>query len=385
MIYLDNAATTPMFAEAWQEMQPWASGNLIGNPSSLHAAGRAAKEAIQEARKNVANLIGAHSNDEIIFTSGGTESDNLAIRGFIPYLKKSGRSGIIMSMTEHHAILNQRDLLADMGIGVHMLSVDSNGFVDINELQQTLEQSSIGLVSIMLANNETGLIQMSMDYIAEICHRYGALLHTDAVQAVGHMQVDVDRLGVDMLSLSGHKFGGPDGIGALYVRSGIADRLSPILLGGGQEHGNRAGTENVAAIVGLGVAAKMAELYDLPIHSLNLSHVFIETLRNLDVDFIVNFENANRLYNILSLTFPDIGAEALLRLMDADGVCISASSACSAGSLSPNHVLIAMGYTPDYARSTVRVSFGAYNTQAEVKEAAEIVAKNALRLKSMYG
>ena len=188
-----------------------------------------------------------------------------------------------------------------------------------------------------------------------------------------------------MLSLSGHKFGGPDGIGALYVQSKVMERMSPIILGGGQERGNRAGTENVAAIVGLGAAARIAPSYELSKYSLGLRQLFIRCLGNYGIDFIVNSDTVHHLSNILSLTFPNIGAEALLHLMDADGVCMSAASACSAGSLSPSHVLTAMGRSPEYARSTIRVSFGAYTTKMEVEEAATILAKNVLRLRSMYG
>lgn len=385
IIYLDNAATTPMLTEAWHEMQPWASGNLIGNPSSLHSAGRAAKQAVREARANVANLIGVRSLDEIIFTSGGTEADNLALRGLVPYLKKSGRNGVAVSAIEHHAILNQCELVSDMGMGVYIIPVDSDGVVDKDKLQQTLKQSAIGLVSIMLANNETGVVQVDMDDIAEMCHEYGALLHTDAVQAVGHMDINVQQLGVDLLSLSGHKFGGPDGIGALYVKSDVMERMSPIMLGGGQERGNRAGTENVAAIVGLGAAAKIVSAYSLPQNALALRQLFISTLKNYDIDFIINSEGAGHITNILSLTFPFVGAEALLHLMDADGVCMSAASACSAGSLKPSHVLTAIGRSPEYARSTIRVSFGAYNTKMEIEDAATLLAKNVLRLRGMYG
>lgn len=187
MIYLDNAATTPILTEVWQEMQPWVSGNVIGNPSSLHSAGRAARKEIQKARESVATLIGTFLADEIIFTSGGTESDNLALRGMVPYLKKSGRNGVVVSAIEHHAILNQCELLSDMGMGVYIVPVNSDGLIDIGMLRQTLQQSSIGLVSIMLANNETGVIQENMADIAEICHNNGAILHTDAVQAVGHI------------------------------------------------------------------------------------------------------------------------------------------------------------------------------------------------------
>lgn len=385
MIYLDNAATTPILTEVWQEMQPWVSGNVIGNPSSLHSAGRAARKEIQKARESVATLIGTFLADEIIFTSGGTESDNLALRGMVPYLKKSGRNGVVVSAIEHHAILNQCELLSDMGMGVYIVPVNSDGLIDIGMLRQTLQQSSIGLVSIMLANNETGVIQENMADIAEICHNNGAILHTDAVQAVGHMDINVQSLGVDMLSLSGHKFGGPDGIGALYARSGVIERLSPIILGGGQEHGNRAGTENVSAIVGLGAAARMVGSYNLPKYSLDLRQLFIKTLKYYDIDFSVNSDDVPHLSNILSLTFPNVGAEALLHLMDADGVCMSAASACSAGSLNPSHVLTAMGRSAISAGSTVRISFGAYNTRFEVERAAVITAKNVSRLRAMYG
>lgn len=385
MIYLDNAATTPIHSEAVFAMKPWIDGMFVGNPSSLHSAGRMAKEAISDARHNVAKLIHAESDNEIIFTSGGTESDNLAILGMIPYLKSAGRNAVILSRIEHHAIFNLCDKLEDFDTDVYLLPVNSDGLVNTDKLWEILSKYPIGLVSIMLANNETGVVQR-MGVISSMCHRCGAVLHTDAVQAVGHMPVDVQTLGIDLLSISGHKFGAPNGVGALYVKQLLLENFSPMILGGGQEAGIRSGTENVAGIVGLGAASKWAAkcLPALISKYERLRTNFISALEEGGVAFRINSNIVPHLPNILSLTFDGVEAEAILHLMDKDGVCLSAASACSAGSLRPSHVLTAMGFSLEEAHSTIRVSFGERNSIDEAKEAGGTLVENVKRLRSLY-
>lgn len=387
MIYLDNAATTPVQSEVVFAMKPWIDGMFVGNPSSLHSAGRTAKEAISEARHNVADLINAEDDSKIIFTSGGTESDNLAIMGIAPYLQRIGKKQIILGSIEHHAIKNLGKWLVRLGFSIYYLPVNSDGLVNVDRLHTMLNlYNDIGLVSIMLANNETGVVQR-MSVISSMCHAKGAILHSDAVQAVGHMPVDVQKLGVDMLSMSGHKFGAPDGVGALYVKQNTFENLSPIMSGGGQEFGIRPGTENVAGIVGLGAASKwIAKCLPALISKYEMLRTnFIRALEDGGVTFRINSDTVPHLPNVLSLTFKGIEAEAILRLMDKDGVCLSAASACSAGSLRPSHVLTAMGFSLEEAHSTIRVSFGERNSIDEVKEAGRILAENVKRLQSMYG
>lgn len=382
MIYLDHAATTPVLPSAYEKMKPWLDGSMIGNPSSIHSAGKQAHMAVEDAREKVAKLIGAKP-EEIIFTSGGTESDNLALQG----VASSAHDGLwvfLSSGIEHHAILNQEALLRKKyGTALIQVKTMSDGTVDLEDLQLCLRIYGPELVSIMLANNETGVIQ-PMQEIAQLCERYGTLLHTDAVQAVGHIPVDVNRLGVDMLSLSGHKFGAPDGIGALYIRKEIQAGFHPVICGGGQEHGIRAGTENVAAIVGFGAAAEWAleSMASEEIAYCGHRDAFVRAI-NAELGEEVRI-NGGGLQNILNITIPGVQSEALLLMMDANDVCISAASACSAGSPQPSHVLTAMGISGEDANCTVRISFGHTTTRNEVVKAAWLLAKNAKRIRSMY-
>lgn len=398
MTYLDNAATTPILQSAYEKMSPWINGSLYGNPSSIHSCGRCARNAIEQARQQVADMLNAESKEEIIFTSGGTEADNLAIFGMYSHLRDIDRRKIVTTPIEHHAILRQMDGAEDYGIYYVMAPVDHNGVVDLAALEDMLRYprvdvpSYFGMVSVMLANNETGVIQPLRE-IAELCHSYDMLVHTDAVQAVGHMKVDVQELGVDMLSLSGHKFGAADGIGALYVRKGVQPLLMPQIVGGSQERGNRAGTENVAGIVSLGEAAR----WDVATRPWRYSHLYDERLAFMlgieqemggDIGkhgFRVNCEDADRLPNILSLTIDGVESESLLFMMDQDDVYISAGSACSSGSPEPSHVLKAMGMSDTEAKQTVRISVGQDNYHQELIAAGMLLAKNVKRIRKMNG
>ena len=394
MIYLDNAATTPVLPNVGREMLPWINGDRFGNPSSLHSAGIEARKSVETAREYVADLINAADAKEIIFTSGGTESDNLAIQGVSRGIYRYFNT-IMVSAIEHHAILRQAYIAHFLnGEDIILIPVDKNGVVDLNWIKAALEDKgdAVGMVSVMLVNNETGVIQPIKE-IAELCHSYNVLVHTDAVQAVGHMKVDVQDLGVDLLSLSGHKFGAPDGVGALYVGCKAWKHLHPILYGGKQERGIRAGTENVAGIVGLGEAARSTK-FALQINLINyydLRREFISSVEagmggTLEENRIrVNCNDTKTVDTILSLTVSGVESESLLLLMDADDVCISAASACSAGSLEPSHVLKAMGMSDEEAHNTVRISFGECNNFQEVRKAGRIFAKNVKRIRAMYG
>ena len=398
MTYLDNAATTPILQSAYEKMSPWINGSLYGNPSSIHSFGRCARNAIEQARQQVADMLNAESKEEIIFTSGGTEADNLAIFGMYSHLRDIDRRKIVTTPIEHHAILRQMDGAEDYGIYYVMAPVDHNGVVDLAALEDMLHYPRVdvpsyyGMVSVMLANNETGVIQPLRE-IAELCHSYDMLVHTDAVQAVGHMKVDVQELGVDMLSLSGHKFGAADGIGALYVRKAIQPLLMPQIVGGSQERGNRAGTENVAGIVSLGEAAR----YDIATrgwlygsYEAKRDAFLMGLEKGFGCDFSkhgirVNCEGAKRLPNNISLTIDGVESESLLLMMDQDDVYISAGSACSSGSPEPSHVLKAMGMSDEEAKQTVRISVGMENNYSELIEAGMLLAKNIKRIRKMNG
>lgn len=386
MIYLDHAATTSIRPPVYEALNYWYSSGKCGNPSSLHSAGRQAHQAIYQARFDVSKLIGADSPEEIIFTSGGSESDNLALTGMASALNATNHNVMLVSQIEHHAILNQCNLLTRLGIVVKPLSVDTYGQVDLFELEKYLKEDNVGLVSVMWVNNEIGVIQ-DIKSIADLCNCYGAVFHTDAVQAVGHIDVNVNAYGIDMLSISGHKFGAPIGVGALYVRGGLKKYIEPIIYGGGQEFGVRAGTENVAGIVALGTAAKFSIPTEFSRDALVLRKAFLKKLYSVcDEGIKVNehYEKSYQLSSILSITINDVESEAILHLMNSDGVCISAASACSAGSLEPSHVLSAIGRNYTQAKSTIRVSFGWNTTVEEVTRAAELLGKNIVRIRKMY-
>jgi cysteine desulfurase len=361
LIYFDHNATTPLHPTVWQAMQPFLA-EVFGNPSSLHTEGLQARDAVEEARERVAQLIGAQTA-EVILTSGGTEADNLAILGSVLARPRQGRH-IVTSQIEHPAVLASCRALESQGFRVTWLPVGSGGTIDPDALAHVLTDDTL-LVTLMHANNEVGTIQ-AIQACAALARSRGALVHTDAVQSVGKIPVLVDELGVDLLSVSGHKLHGPKGIGALYIRRGVA--LDPIITGGPQEHGLRGGTEHVAAIVGLGVAAQLAaahvseEMSQVAALRDHLEQGILATIP----DVIVNGATAPRLPTTTNMSFNGVDGQSLVVALDLKGIATSTGSACSSGSLEPSHVLIAMGLAGEWLRGAVRFSLGSGNTRAEV-------------------
>lgn len=379
-IYLDHAATTPVSSRVLEAMLPFFC-ECWGNASAVYATGREARKAVENARKQTAQAIGAQPQ-EILFTSGGTESDNLAIRGAANALRHKGRH-IITTAIEHHAVLNTCKTLEKEGFEVTYLQPDPTGRIAPESLVPALREDTI-LVSVMTANNEIGTLQPIRE-LAETVKAQGALFHTDAVQAVGAVPVDVEETGVDLLSLSAHKFYGPKGAGALYVRRGT--RLDPVLTGGKQERGLRGGTENVPAIVGLGAAigeaaANLGKNADMTAALRDeLERRILSRMKGVRVNGLTG----GRLPNNSSLTFENVDGEALLLRLDLAGVAASAGSACTSGSLESSHVLHAIGLSEAEARGTLRLTVGTDNTREEIARAADLVVSLAEELRSMYG
>lgn len=380
MIYLDHAATTRMSRDAVETALKAIYDNY-GNPSSLHQAGTNAKKMVDKAREQIAKCISA-SSDEIIFTAGGSESDNLALRGVAPFLKKSGKTTIITSQIEHHAVLNTCKTLEQDGFKVIYMPVDADGRVDIEELERVMKifKDTLGLVSIMAVNNEVGSIQL-IDDIGDLCQEYNALFMTDAVQALGHIPLNVTKTHIDLMSMSGHKVNAMKGVGALYVRHGI--KLEPIITGGGQEHHLRAGTENVPGIVSMGQAVEtvVRNMDGDKVHYELLRKIFFDELNRLKVNYVVNCDGG--VPNIISLTLPNCESEAMLLLLNERGICVSAGSACTAGSLDPSHVLKALYLDDRDASCTIRISMGANNFCNEMIQAADAIAESVQQLQAM--
>lgn len=373
-VYLDHAATTPLLQEAAAAMLPYMT-ECYGNPSSLHSFGRAARQACARGRVQVAGLLGAAAA-EIFFTSGGSESDNWALKGLAWAHQAQGRH-IITSSIEHHAVLHACAWLEQQGFTVTYLPVDAAGRVTPESVVQALRPDTI-LVSIMTANNEVGTLE-PIAAIGTLLRERGILFHTDAVQAAGHVPLDMRSLPVDALSLSGHKFYGPKGIGALYLRRGTA--IAPLLHGGSQERGLRAGTENTAGIVGLGVAAEQAAL------QLSAEAARLRKLRDMLADGIRQLPGAwingsdERLPGHLSFGLEGIASDVLLIRLDLAGFAVSAGSACSAGSLEPSHVLAAMGQSAVQAGAAVRVTLGRENTAAEVQRFLTVLRQSVTEIR----
>jgi cysteine desulfurase len=361
-IYFDHNATTPLHPEVADRMAA-ALREDFGNPSSIHHFGQRTKAIIDQARSAVAALIGADSS-EIAFTSGGTESDNLAIRGASEALERTPRRHLIASGIEHEAVLNTLKALSRRGCGTTLLPVGDSGIVSPDDLRAALRDDT-ALVSLMHANNEIGTVQPVAE-IAQIARARGALVHTDAVQSAGKIPVDVKALGVDMLSISAHKFYGPKGIGAIWIRRGI--RLLPTMTGGKQERGRRAGTENVAGIVGMGVAAEIAraKMSEEGTRVSALRDRLEEGILGAVTGTVVNGARAPRVPNTTNLSFERVEAESLLIALDLEGIAVSTGSACSSGTLEPSHVLKAMGFPAHRTQNSIRFSLGASNTQADV-------------------
>lgn len=359
--YFDNSATTRVKEEVLNEMLPFLSIEY-GNPSSMYGIGRSAKRAIEEARKRVASLINCKS-EEIYFTSCGSESDNTALKGIADKYNKKGKY-IITSKIEHPAILHTAQNLERHGYNVTYVDVDKNGIINLEKLQNAINSETI-LISIMFANNEIGTIE-PIEKISEIAHKHGIIFHTDAVQAVGNIPIDVQKLGIDMLSLSGHKLYAPKGIGALYVKKSI--EFERFIDGGHQEKNKRAGTENVAQIVGLGKACQIAErnLKQYEEKLRNLRDYCLQQMKDKNFEFHINGTMEQRLPGNLNVCFENIDSNELILKLDAVGICVSGGSACSSGESKPSHVLTAIGVPSDLAKGALRLTFGDFNTKDDV-------------------
>ncbi len=378
MIYLDNNATTKMDDRVFDAMLPYLK-EQYANPSSIYKFAQNVKKDVEEAREKVARLINAEP-EEIIFTSGGTESNNTAIKGIAFALREKGRH-IITSKIEHHAVLNPCKWLEKMGYEVTYLPVDKYGVVDIDELKKAIRKDTI-LITIMFANNEIGTIE-PIEEISKIAHEHGIYFHTDAVQAVGKIPVDVKKMGIDLLSLSGHKFHGPKGVGALYVKKGV--KFHPLLHGGHHERNRRAGTENVAGIIGLGKAAEIAmkEMQEEAKKVKKLRDKLERGILEKIPEVIVNGHPENRLYNTLNLCFKYIEGESILMELDFEGICASSGSACTSGSLEPSHVLLAIGLPHELAHGSIRFSLSKFNTEDEIDKVLEVLPEIVERLRQL--
>ena len=359
--YFDNAATTPVREEVIKEMIPY-FGVEYGNASTMYSIGRNARRAMNHSRKQVAEAINCDIN-EIYFTSCGSESDNLAIKGFA-WANKDKCNHIITSKIEHHAVLDACKTLEKQGFKVTYLNVDNRGIVDLNQLVDSITEETI-LITIMFANNEIGTIE-PIEKIGQIAKQKGIAFHTDAVQAIGNTKIDVKKLNIDMLSLSGHKFYAPKGVGALYVRNGI--NFNKMLDGGEQESDKRAGTENVAEIVALGKAIELIynEYEEYNKKLTKLRDYYINRVQKEIANVKVNGDLENRLPGNANISFKDIDGEELLLKLDEVGICASAGSACSTSNPQPSHVLTAIGLEKEYIDGTLRVSFGRDNTKEDV-------------------
>ncbi len=378
-IYADNAATTSLSPAVLEKMMPYLTTEYA-NPSSLYSFSYAAKTAVETAREQVATALGATRVNEIYFTSGGSESDNWAIKGIAQTMAKKGKTHIISSAFEHHAVLHTLKALEKQGFEITLLPVYENGLVKVEDLKNAITEKT-ALVTIMFANNEIGTVQPIKE-LSQVCKEAGVLFHTDAVQAVGHIPVNVEELGVDLLSLSAHKFHGPKGIGALYIRRGVVPAI--LIDGGAQERSRRAGTENVAAIVGLGEAITLA------VANMEENAKKLEVLRDRFMDGALNIERSrvngsreHRLPGNVNMCFEGIEGESLLLMLDMNGICASSGSACTSGSLDPSHVLLSIGLPHEIAHGSLRLSFGEETTVEDVDYILEVLPPIVERLRAM--
>lgn len=378
IIYLDNAATTPVKKEVLDTMLPYFSQEF-GNASSVYSYGRTARSEIEKAKISVAGLLGA-TDREIFFTSGGTESDNWAIQGIANAYIKKGKH-IVTSTIEHHAVWDTAKAMKKKGWDVTFVPVDEDGLVLLDELKKSIREDTV-LVSIMFANNEIGTIQPIKE-IAKICKEKGVLFHTDAVQAVGHIDIDVKDLGVDLLSMSAHKFGGPKGVGALYVRKGV--KIENLLYGGGQERGKRPTTYNHVGIIGFAKALEMAvkDMDKENARQLKMRDAFINGIMDSIPDVKLNGHKTKRLPNNVNLSFKYIEGESLLLSLDIIGIAASSGSACTSGSLDPSHVLLAIGLDHATAHGSLRLTLGEMNTMNDVDVTIKELKPIVDRLRNM--
>lgn len=377
LIYMDNAATTPVYPEVYKAMKPYFS-EVYSNPSAVYTFAGKAGRAVDEARRTIASVINAKP-EEVYFTAGGSESDNWAIIGAAEGNCNKGKH-IITTRIEHHAVLNTCKYLEKHGFEVTYLDVYKYGRVSPEDVENAIRPDTI-LISVMTANNEIGSIQ-PIEEIGGIAKDHGILFHTDAVQAMGHIQIDVEKMNIDMLSASAHKLNGPKGVGLMYIRKGIA--IPSFIHGGAQERGRRAGTLNVPGIVGFATAARMAE------ESLTERNQYVTGLRDYFIDRALggidgsrlNGDRINRLPNNVNLSFPGINGETLLIILDQNGICASSGSACSSGSLDPSHVLTAIGLSDQEAGSSLRFTLSEQNIRDEIDYVIEIIKKALLTLDS---
>ena len=377
-IYLDHAATTPTHPEVVKAMLSYFT-DAFGNPSSIYSYGQEAKAAIEKARSKVAEFIGAR-DEEIVFTSGGTEADNFALKG-VAYANEHKGNHIITTSIEHHAVLETCKFLERMGFEVTYLPVDGYGLVDPQDVKKAVTNKTI-LISIMHANNEVGTIE-PISKIAKIARELGIYFHTDAVQTVGHIPLMVDELGVDMLSISAHKFYGPKGIGALYIKKGT--KLLALMQGGEQEKRRRAGTENVPAIVGFGLATELAR-QEMGKEIERQTYLRDELLKGLleRIDHIrLNGHPIRRLPNNVNLSVEFVEGESMLLNLDLEGICASTGSACSSSSLDPSHVLLALGLAPEQAHGSLRFTLGRENTEEDIKRVLDVLPRVVAKLRAM--
>jgi len=377
-IYLDYAATTPTHPEVVKAMVPYFT-EAFGNPSSLYVCGQEAKSAIEQARVLVADLIGAES-EEIVFTSGGTEADNFALEG-VAFASEDRGNHIITTTIEHHAVLETCKFLEARGFSLTYLPVDEHGLVDPEDVKRVITDKTI-LISVMQANNEIGTIEPIAE-IGRIAKEAGVYLHTDAVQTVGHVPVDVNELGVDLLSISAHKLYGPKGVGALYIRKGT--RIVSLMHGGEQEQGRRASTENVPAIVGLGKAVELAqkEMSEEAGQLVNLRDQLIKGLMERIDDIRLNGHPQRRLPNNINVSVKFVEGEAVLLNLDLEGICASTGSACSSPSAEPSHVLLALGVSLEQARGSLRFTLGKWTSKEEIERVLEVLPPVVARLRAM--
>ncbi|MBQ8000249.1 MAG: cysteine desulfurase NifS [Ruminococcus sp.] len=377
-IYADNAATTALSPKVLEAMTPYLT-EIYGNPSSLYRIGSAAKVAVEESRQTIANLIGAKNANEIYFTSGGSEADNWAIKGVCRMLKAKGKNHIITSKFEHHAVLHTCEALTKEGFEVTYLDVYEDGLVRPEDVKNAIRENT-ALVTIMYANNEIGTIQPIAE-IGKICREAGVLFHTDAVQAMCNVPINVEQECIDLMSLTAHKFHGPKGCGALYVRRGV--RIQNLIDGGAQERSRRAGTENVAGIVGL------AKAMELGISTMEERNTRLTKMRDRLIEGLLNIERSrlngsqtHRLPGNVNMCFEGIEGESLLLRLDLAGVSASSGSACTSGSLDPSHVLLALGLPHEIAHGSLRLSFSDDNTEEDIDYLLEVVPKIVEYLRS---
>ncbi|MCD8046929.1 MAG: cysteine desulfurase [Clostridiales bacterium] len=384
-IYLDNAATTQLFPEVLEAMLPYYDSRY-GNPSSVYELGEESRQTVEAAREQIADTLSADP-DTIFFTSGGTESDNWALRFAAEHAlsgdpaAKRERPHIITTAIEHHAILRTCEVLEKEGVHVTFLPVNPEGIVDLAAMERAIRPET-AVVSVMYANNEIGTLQ-PIRQAATIAHSHGVLFHTDAVQAYGQIPIDPAQLGIDLMSASGHKLNGPKGIGFLYVRKGLD--ITPIIRGGSQERGKRAGTENVPGIVGMGCAARISNqmMRQKMQRETALRDYMIRRLLREIPDLKLNGSARMRLPNNINCCIRGVNGGALVALMDLEGICISAASACSAGSSTPSHVQLAIGNTPAEARTAIRITLGYQTTREEIDIATDTLKRLVTKLRSM--